>query len=138
MNISYDDIISLSPPTSAKHPRMAMSDRAAQFSAFQALSGYGEAIQERARHTEQKIQLAEEEQEVLDEKLRWLIDAGMEAVFTWFLPDAKKSGGAYVSSTGRIKRVDNIKHIVTLTDGAIIPVEDILEISEVWDKDDSY
>lgn len=138
MNISYDDIINLSPPTSPKHPRMAMVDRAAQFSAFQALSGYGEAIQERARLTEQKIELAEEEQAVLDEKLRRLIDAGMEAVVTWFLPDAKKSGGAYVSSTGRIKRVDNIRHVITLTDGAVIPIEDILEINEVWDKDDSY
>lgn len=138
MNISYDDIINLSPPTSPKHPRMAMAARAAQFSAFQALSGYGEAIQERARLTEQKIELAEEEQAVLDEKLRRLIDAGMEAVVTWFLPDAKKSGGAYVSSTGRIKRVDNIRHVITLTDGAVIPIEDILEINEVWDKDDSY
>lgn len=138
MNISYDDIINLSPPTSPKHPRMAMADRAAQFSAFQALSGYGEAIQERARLTEQKIELAEEEQAVLDKKLRRLIDVGTEAVFTWFLPDAKKSGGAYTSSTGRIKRVDNIRHVVTLTDGAVIPIEDILEIDEVWGKDDSY
>lgn len=36
----YDDIINLPHPTSAKHPRMPLSDRAAQFAPFAALSGH--------------------------------------------------------------------------------------------------
>lgn len=42
----YDDIIELEHPTSKRHPRMSMTDRAAQFSAFAALTGYGEMIEE--------------------------------------------------------------------------------------------
>lgn len=40
----YDDIIELEHPTSAKHPRMSMESRAAQFSAFAALTGYEKVI----------------------------------------------------------------------------------------------
>lgn len=128
MNQSYDDIINLSRPVSTKHLRMAMIDRAAQFSPFQALSGYGAALQETARLTDQKIELAEEEQLLLGEKLRRLSDTGAEAEFTWFRPDLKKSGGAYITTIGRIKRLDGIQRIVLLENGNIIPIEDILEI----------
>ena len=128
MSQPYDDIINLSRPVSAKHPRMAMIDRAAQFSPFQALSGYGAALQETARLTDQKIELAEEELVLLDEILRRLADTGTEAGFTWFRPDLKKSGGAYVTTHGRIKRLDSIQRVVLLESGNIIPIEDILEI----------
>ena len=36
----YDDIIDLPHPVSEKHPHMSMYDRAAQFSPFDALTGY--------------------------------------------------------------------------------------------------
>lgn len=68
MSASYDDIINLPHPTSAKHPRMPMIDRAAQFSPFAALAGHGAAIQETARITEQKAELTEDEKALLDEK----------------------------------------------------------------------
>lgn len=42
----YDDIINLEHPTSKKHKRMSIEDRAAQFGAFAALVGYGDAINE--------------------------------------------------------------------------------------------
>ena len=40
----YADIIGLSHPVSVKHRQMSMSDRAAQFSPFAALTGYGDMI----------------------------------------------------------------------------------------------
>ena len=58
---AYDDIINLPHPTSPRHPRMPMIDRAAQFTPFQALTGYGAAIQETARITGEKAELTEEE-----------------------------------------------------------------------------
>ncbi len=46
----YEDIINLPHHISERHPRMPMSERAAQFSSFAALSGYEDAI----RKTEQQ------------------------------------------------------------------------------------
>lgn len=125
---AYDDIIDLPHPTSARHPRMPMADRAAQFSPFAALVGHGAAIRETARLTDRKIELTEEEKAVLDERLRLLSDTGGEAVFTYFLPDERKDGGAYVTAAGRVKKLDLPGRRVILTGGAVIPVEDILEI----------
>ena len=125
---AYDDIINLPHPTSARHPRMPMADRAAQFSPFAALTGHGAAIRETARLTDRKIELTEDEKTVLDEKLCLLLDTGGEAVFTWFLPDERKDGGAYVTAAGSIRKLDLPGRRVILTGGAVIPVEDILEI----------
>ena len=125
---AYDDIINLPHPTSVKHPRMSMAERAAQFSPFAALVGHGAAIRETARLTDRRIELTEEEKAVLDEKLCLLLDTGGEAVFTYFLPDEKKEGGSYVTAAGRVKKLDPLERRVVLTGGAVIPLEDIVEI----------
>ena len=127
---AYDDIIHLPHPTSVRHPRMSMIDRAAQFSPFQALTGYGDAIQETARLTGEKVELTEEEKAVLDEKLRFLTDTGNEAAFTYFQPDGKKSGGSYVTALGAIKKLDPLEGRLVLADGTAIPINDILEIED--------
>ncbi|MDE6589164.1 MAG: hypothetical protein K2K53_02200 [Oscillospiraceae bacterium] len=126
----YDDIIHLPHPTSPRHSRMPMIDRAAQFTPFQALMGYGEAIQETARITGEKAELTEEEKAVLDEKLRLLTDTGNEAAFTYFQPDGRKSGGAYVTALGTVKKLNPLEGRLILTDGTVIPIEDILEIDD--------
>ena len=128
MSGAYDDIIHLPHPTSARHPRMSMIDRAAQFTPFQALSGHGAAIEETARLTDRRIELTEEEKALLDEKLRLLLETGGAGVFTWFLPDERKDGGAYVTSEGVVKKIDPLEGRVVLANGTTIPVEDILEI----------
>ncbi len=125
---AYDDIINLPHPSSAKHPRMPMSDRAAQFSPFAALTGHGAAIEETARITDRRIELTEEEKTVLDEKLRLLLETGGEGMITYFLPDERKDGGAYVAKLGTIKKIDPLEGRVILTDRTAIPIKDILEI----------
>lgn len=45
----YDDIINLPHHVSARHPRMSLENRAAQFSPFAALTGHEEAILETER-----------------------------------------------------------------------------------------
>ena len=135
---AYDDIIDLPHPTSARHPRMPMADRAAQFSPFAALVGHGAAIEETVRLTDRKIELTEDEKAILDEKLRYLLEAGGEAVFTWFQPDEKKDGGAYVTNLGTIKRIDPLQSIVVLMDGTVIPIEDILEIKDGAVRDNAF
>ncbi len=125
---AYDDIINLPHPNSAKHPRMSMIDRAAQFSSFAALTGHGAAIEETARLTDRRIELTEEEKTVLDEKLRLLLETGGEGMITYFLPDERKDGGAYVTKLGTIKKIDPPEGRVILTDHTPIHIEDILEI----------
>ena len=128
MSGAYDDIINLPHPTSAKHPRMSLADRAAIFSPFAALVGHGAAIEETARLTDQKIELTEEEKTLLDEKLRLLLETDGVGAFTWFLPDGRKEGGAYVTTVGTVKKIDPLEGRVILTDRTAISIEDILEI----------
>lgn len=55
MTDRYEDIIGLPHHISKKHPQMAVSDRAAQFSPFAALTGYSDILKEAARLTEHRI-----------------------------------------------------------------------------------
>lgn len=128
MSGKYDDIINLPHPEPARHPRMPMADRAAQFSPFAALAGHGAAIEETARLTDRKIELTEDETSLLDEKLRLLLETGGTGVFTWFLPDGRKDGGSYVTAEGSIKKIDPLAGKITLASGSAISIEDILEI----------
>ena len=128
----YEDIINLPHPTSTKHPRMSMINRAAQFSPFAAISGYDAAIQETARLTDQRILLDDHTKAALDEKLRLLVEAineQPEAAITYFLSDKKKTGGEYITIAGRVKRIDNIGREIVMTDRQIIPIDDILNIT---------
>ena len=126
---NYDDIIHLSRPKSEKHPPMSMMERAAQFSPFAALTGYEAAVRETARLTDERIEVDDGTKAMLNEKLCFLLENPQaEAVFTYFQPDKRKSGGAYVHMTGFVKDMDEIKREVILTDGTRISVEEILRI----------
>ena len=127
MSGPYDDIIDLPHPTSERHPRMSMANRAAQFSPFAALSGYDGAVQEAARLTDRKAELTEEAKSVLDAKLQLLVP-GMVASFTCFQQDDKKEGGAYVTVTGTVKKFDSYAREIVLADGCRILIDDILEM----------
>ena len=109
MNNHYEDIINLPHHISKTRPQMSMIDRAAQFSPFAALTGYDAAIQETGRLTDEKIDLGEEAKTVLDRKQHYLSDiisVQPEITVTYFLPDERKSGGSYLSVTGKLKRID--------------------------------
>lgn len=130
----YDDIIDLPRPVSEKRARMSMIDRAAQFSPFAALVGYDAAIAETARLTDFQIELTEGAKAALNEKLRHIAEtAKTEPVVavTYFLPDERKSGGAYVTITDRVKKVDPYREMLILTEGREIPFGNIYEMEEV-------
>ena len=96
MTGAYDDIIDQSRHVSTTHCHMATIDRAAQFSPFAALSGYGDAIKETARLTNKRIELDEDRKNALSDRLQRIADRineHPEITFTYFLPDAKKNGG---------------------------------------------
>ena len=122
MTGKYDDIRYLPHPTSRKHPRMSMENRAAQFVPFSALTGYGDALRETARLTDIKIELDEYEGEDLDQ---------CQVMITYFEADEKKAGGRYQELTGKVKKIDLAKKIFQMEDGTEIQVEDILDIQIV-------
>ena len=135
----YDDILHLPHPTSKRHPRMPIADRAAQFSPFAALTGHGTAIEETARVTDRRIELDEDAKEQLDQMLQLLLermDEQPEVTVTWFSPDEKKAGGQYHTATGKLKRIDTQASRLILTDGTQIPLEDLLEIRSESFQDD--
>lgn len=124
----YEDIIHLPHPVSKTRPQMPMSDRAAQFSPFAALTGYDAAIRETARLTDKKLVLDEETCALLDRKQQYLceiIAEKPEITVTYFVPDERKDGGSYVTVTGRLKRIDLCARLLVLTDGKSISLDDI-------------
>ena len=127
----YEDIVNLPPHISKKHPQPSMMDRAARFAPFAAITGYEEMVLEEARVTEERIDLDEGALALLNEKLNMIqefLDEEPEVTITYFEPDKKKSGGAYVSIAGVVKRIDEYEHLVILTDGKKILIEDIYAI----------
>ena len=134
----YEDLIHLPHHISATRPQMPMSDRAAQFSPFAALSGYDAAIREAGRLTHEKRELSEEEKEALDRKQQYLISMMEEqprVTITYFVPDAKKSGGAYLTKIGNLKRIDEYERWMMLTDGTKIPLDDVADIESELFRD---
>lgn len=130
-NHQYDDIINLPNPTSKTHPRMSLHDRAAQFSPFAALTGHEDAIKETARLTQEKQILSEDVIDKLNEQLKIIaknIDAGQNVTITYFVQDSRKSGGAYVTHSGVVKKIDEYEHNLIMTDHTVIPIEQISEI----------
>lgn len=127
----YDDIVNLPHPTSSKHPRMSLYDRAAQFSPFAALTGHDEAVKETARQTDRRIELDEVTISKLNAKINIIEDnlgEDVEVTVTYFVPDERKEGGSYQAITGRVKRLDEYESAVVMTDGRKISLEQIYDI----------
>ena len=127
----YDDIINLPHHTSASRLQMSAHDRAAQFSPFAALTGYDSAITETARLTDTQVEMDEYSKADLNEKLCIIqdqIDQQPKVAITYFQPDKMKSGGAYITATGCVKKIDEFEHAVVMQDATKIPIDDIFEI----------
>lgn len=128
MKTPYDDIIHLQHHVSQNHPQMPMLDRAAQFAQFAALTGYEAAVGEVARQTVERRELDAQETAELNRRLATLIARlpdRPEATIEYFVPDDRKSGGAYVTVTGRVRHISVPEKTLVLEDGTEIPMEDV-------------
>ena len=131
MNNRYDEIMELPHHVSKTRPQMPMSDRAAQFAPFAALTGYDSAIKETGRLTDERIELGEEALTALDRKYQLLIEAlddAPEVTIIYFQPDERKAGGQYVSATGTVKKVDTFGRRILLQDGTRIPLDSVYDL----------
>lgn len=128
----YDDIIDLPHHVSQSRPRMSSSDRAAQFAPFSALTGYGATVREVGRTTHERIVLDDEKIEKINRKLQYIsehLDEKLIVKITYYVPDLKKSGGAYVSISGIVKKIDEYEKCVIFFDGSNIPINDIFNLT---------
>lgn len=128
----YQDIIHLSRPRSQRHPPMSAHDRAGQFSPFAALTGFEAAIAETQRLTDSRIILEEGAKELLDQRMQEIlerIETQPMVQILWFRYDPRKTGGEYITNTGRVKKVDTYNRQMLFTDGSAIPLEEIFSIS---------
>ncbi|MBM6722521.1 hypothetical protein [Pseudoflavonifractor phocaeensis] len=131
MSGPYDDIINLPHHVSRTRPQMPRADRAAQFAPFSALVGYGAALVETARLTDRRIELEEDDRAAMDRKQQKLMERigeRPEVAVTWFVPDARKEGGQYITTVGRLKRIDEVRRVMVLVDRTEIPLDDVLDI----------
>ena len=129
----YDDIITLPHHVSERHPHMPLIDRAAQFSPFAALTGYEAAIAETARPTEAKRELSEEQKQIISSRLYELqncISSAPCITVVFFQQDKRKSGGAYRTVSGPVKKVNDYLGVLEMSDGLSIPFQDILSLDQ--------
>ena len=128
----YDDVINRQHPTSKKHPRMSNMNRAAQFAPFAALTGYEESIEETTRLTDRRIELSECEIEELNVKLNFIqehIKERTEVTITYFQPDERKEGGAYITVTGKVRRIDEVNRVLVFEDGRTVGIDAIINLN---------
>lgn len=136
MKSKYDEIMGLPHHVSRTRPQMPVSDRAAQFAPFAALTGYDDAVEETGRWTDDRVELSEGElaalnrkYQVLREYLRAHPEGAPEVIFDYFQPDERKAGGAYRTVTGRVKKLDEYRRRIVLEDGTVLPMADITDVS---------
>jgi len=127
----YADIIDLPHHQSDTRPKMSNYDRAAQFSPFAALTGHADSIKETARLTDEYSEPSEEMKAIMNEKLLFLMEQlenQPEITITFFNPDEKKQGGAYITITGVVKKIKTYERQIQMTTGDLIPIDMIFGI----------
>jgi len=131
MTGKYDDMLQLPHHVSASRKPMAITARAAQFAPFAALSGYDAEVQEAGRLTDRPIEPDEYEKEAMNARLQLLARHFREewvVSLVFFQPDERKAGGAYVTRTGTVKKLYETERLLTLTDGTVIPLDDLIAL----------
>ena len=127
----YADILDLPHHQSDTRPKMSNYDRAAQFSPFAALTGHAESIKETARLTDEYSEPSEEMKAIMNEKILFLMEQlenQPEITITFFKPDEKKQGGAYITITGVVKKIKTYERQIQMTTGDLIPIDMIFGI----------
>lgn len=132
MTDDYSDIIHLPHHQSKRHPQMSVEERAVQFAPFAALTGYGSAISEAARLTDEQVQLEDDDNNRLNRLMGQIADciSGQPCVtVVYFKPDSRKQGGSYETITEKLKRIDDNERQLVMADGKTIPFGLIIDLS---------
>lgn len=139
MKDAYKKIAHLGPWEPKNHPRMSRENRAAQFSPFQALTGYEVAIQEAGRPTRERAQVSQDEVDEINRALEYLTDRLAEGAgdrsgdhpcirIRYFREDERKEGGAYLVKEGRLAEMQTYRRVLIFEDGEEISIDQLKEV----------
>ena len=117
--IVYADIIRLPHWQSPTRTPMSAYERAAQFSSFNALEGYEDMVGEEAREVGCFQELSEAEMEILNQKISLIADVLEDGhhptlTFIYFRNDSRKQGGAYITVTEQVRKIDTVRRKIQL------------------------
>ncbi len=119
----YEDMLRMPHHVSRTYPHMPLRQRAAQFASFDALQGFKESVSETRRLTAEEWLPDPDVLEALTLKLQhlaYIADTHPPVTVTYFAPDQRKAGGAYVTVTGQLKKIDmTFRQIIFLADNGI-------------------
>ena len=131
----YEDILSLPCPKSDRHAPMPRLDRAAQFSPYAALTGFGDVVGEALNEKPFRPALGEEEEAALNDAIRRLEERSSPhpgILLSYFVPgETTPEGerGTSVSRPAELKDLDGANRVLFLTDGTAVPFDDLLFIA---------
>lgn len=131
MKDDYRELLHLPHHRSQTHAPMPRRDRAAQFAPFAALTGFDAQLRETERQTQAQVEPNEDALQELDQSLHTLfacVHTQPAVQVRWFLPDAKKSGGAYKTAAGRVLQLDRNRSLLVLDSGPVIALGAIAEL----------
>lgn len=131
MKDDYRELLHLPHHRSQTHAPMPRRDRAAQFAPFAALTGFDAQLRETERQTQAQAEPNEDALQELDQSLHTLfacVHTQPAVQVRWFVPDAKKSGGAYKAATGRVLQLDRNRSLLVLDSGPVIALGAIAEL----------
>ena len=126
----YKEILYMKRPKSSR-TKMSMSDRAAQFAPFSALTGHKESIDEAARLVDDRIELSEDKKDELTFCFSMImkdIKQEPEVKVVYFVPDERKKGGRYISIKKKLISYDTYKETLIFQDKSEIHLKDIIEL----------
>ena len=112
----------------SKYPKMSMSDRAAQFAPFAALTGHKEAVIEQGRITQEKRILSNEEKLEINEKIVEMVNLKSRCRITYFEKDKTKSGGKYIQDVLSFRRLDELNKTLFFKENIQIQIDDVVDI----------
>ena len=131
MKDDYRELLYLPHHRSQTHAPMPRHDRAAQFAPFAALTGFDAQLRETERQTQSQAEPNEDALQELDQSLHTLfacVHTQPAVQVRWFVPDAKKSGGAYKAAAGRVLQLDRNRSLLVLDSGPVIALSAIAEL----------
>ena len=121
-------------PEPKNHIRMPVSDRAAQFAPFAALTGYNAVIDETARSTNFRMILDDSEKMRINrtlDRLHRIIKEEPYVEITFFDKDRKKAGGYCKTYKAAVRKIDEYQQEIILKNSTKISFQDIIDIRKV-------